>query len=149
MNPNNFSQYVGRYKRNDDSVVYVFERNETLIIRPILWTSALRFHKVRDDSFVAFDFPDRSASFPRDESGRVSAIDISGMNEADGTFVRMDADEQLPVELLFAEDAEKAVSTWVQSQKIEVDLGNRTTHHSYTSPKNNFAAKDLMQHHFL
>lgn len=60
MNPKDFSQYVGRYKQGDDSVVYVVERNGTLIFRSILWQSAQILCQVNQDEFVVMHFENRT-----------------------------------------------------------------------------------------
>ena len=69
-----FSQYIGRYKKNDDSVVYVFVHNDTLTLRPIFLISIQRLQRVNGDEFVVSDFPDRHAIFQRAESGEVSGL---------------------------------------------------------------------------
>ena len=93
------SQFIGRYRMMDESVLIVDVEDGNLTARPILWKSTQFLRSAARDTFVVDDRPDRQLVFLRNSKGGVAAARCSGIGDT-GTFPRLEK-EPAPIELLF------------------------------------------------
>lgn len=93
------SQFIGRYRMMNESVLIVGVEGGNLTARPILWRSTQFLQSEAPDTFVVDDRPDRQLVFLRNSKGHINAARFSGIGDTT-TFPRLN-EEPAPIELLF------------------------------------------------
>ena len=111
------SQFIGRYRMMDESVLIIDVQDGTLTARPILWKSTQFLRSSARDTFVVDDRPDRQLVFLRNSKGRISAAQFSGIGDS-STFSRLNK-EPAPIELLFQRRPEEACNGMMLAHRRE------------------------------
>ena len=94
------SEYAGRYAHGE-SVVTFTEVEGRLYVRPINWGGRQPIERAGTDRFQMEQRPQRSYTFARDRAGRVTSVDVAGMDD-NGRFVRLGRAQRMPLEALAA-----------------------------------------------
>jgi tetratricopeptide (TPR) repeat protein len=110
-----FSQYEGRYRMPDGSVLIVREIDGELTLRPIFWRSLQPLRQKSGDAFGVEQREDRLVEFVRDPGGCVNAVKIAGFGD-DGTFPRL-GNEKVPIETLLDGQPEIAARLMIKADK--------------------------------
>jgi hypothetical protein len=114
----NFSEYTGRYRLSDSSLVSVKAENGKLILRPLFWRTPQPLRAKSADEFVHEERANRRASFQRDPRGCVEAVILAGFGRDDGTFRRLDA-KPTALELLLGGKPQPAAEMMVKNNPNE------------------------------
>lgn len=114
-----FSQYAGRYRLSDGSVLIVEESDGELTLRPIFWRAVQPLSRRGGDSFGVEQREDRKVEFLRSAEGCVTAVKIEGFGD-DGVFPRLNA-EKVPIEFLLAGQPQIAAEQLIKSEPNAVE----------------------------
>ena len=128
--------YAGRYAADDTFLIYVAERDSSVTLRPVFWTSVQPLRFAGPDSFVVDDRPDRSVRFRRDEGGRISGLFLTNIGSG-GFYRKYASDEAHPAELLFNGEPDGAIGMLREKgHKLPeiIELGNQLLRFSPSEP---------------
>ncbi len=108
----NLSQFLGRYTDGEEYVIYFEQTKYGMTLRPVYWTATQILEPSGTDEFVVVDRRERGATFHRDETGRVVAVTIRGM-EGEGKRLTRAGRQLLPVELFLAGNGRAAARRYL------------------------------------
>lgn len=108
------SEFIGRYRMSDESVLLVGAEDGHLTARPILWRATQFLRSGARDTFVVDDRADRQLIFLRDSNKRITSARFSGIGDT-STFLRLD-EKPAPIELLFQGRPREAFAAMIHAR---------------------------------
>jgi len=116
-----YSDYLGRYRLNDDLVLVVSDRDGLLTFLPSFWQTALILEPGGGDRFSSLLHTEIKFEFHRDAEGLVSELEVSGYEVIAGKASRLAPPERLPAEALLAGDPDEALRLLEKAGEVTLE----------------------------
>lgn len=109
VEPDKYSEYIGRYSLKTDLVLEVNKEGEFLTLLPSFWGRSQILDSIGTDKFAAKLHPQMRFEFKRDSTGKIISLSSTGNNEINGTALRLDENDYKVVELLLSGNLNDAI----------------------------------------